>query len=85
MVTFKGIVSVISNDPPCKDDDARFTIEPLKSYLINNVKDIVVFLGMEGFISDNFCIFYYSKKCASHFGIETTIECNQFLKLLTLI
>ena len=28
---FKGIVSVISSDPPCKDDNARFTTVPLKA------------------------------------------------------
>ena len=28
---FKGIVSVISSDPPCKDDNAWFTTVPLKA------------------------------------------------------
>ena len=27
----KGTVSVISSDPPCKDDNVRFTTEPLKA------------------------------------------------------
>ena len=27
--TFKGTVSVISSDPPCKDSNARFTDVPL--------------------------------------------------------
>ena len=27
----KGTVSIISSDPPCKDDNARFTKVPLKS------------------------------------------------------
>jgi len=28
---FKGIVSVISSDPPCKDDNARFTTVHFKA------------------------------------------------------
>ena len=30
-VVFKGTVSAISSDPPCKDGNARFTVVPLKT------------------------------------------------------
>ena len=30
IAVIKGTVSVISSDPSCKDDNARFTIVPLK-------------------------------------------------------
>ena len=29
---FKGIVSVDSSDPPCTDDNVRFTMVPLKAF-----------------------------------------------------
>ena len=47
MNVVKGNVSVISNDPPCKGDNARITTIPLiwNLYLINNIEDTVVFLG----------------------------------------
>ena len=30
-LVLKGTVSVISSDPPCKDDNARFSTVPLKA------------------------------------------------------
>ena len=29
VISFKGTVSVISSDPPCKDDNSRFTMVSL--------------------------------------------------------
>ena len=43
---FKGTVSVVSREPPCKYDNGNY-------YLIHNVDDIVVFLGKTVFNSDN--------------------------------
>ena len=43
--TLKGTVSVILDDPPCKDGNARFTTIPLKPLCDQKFeKDIVVFL-----------------------------------------
>ena len=36
--------------PQFKDDNVRFTIIPLKPYLMNKVEDIVIFLGLKCFI-----------------------------------
>ena len=54
-IFFKGAVSVISSDPPGKYVNARFITVPLKSFSDQNVKDIVAFLGLKVFNSDNFC------------------------------
>ena len=43
----KGTVSVNSSEPPWKYCNARFTTVPLTPYLINNVKDIFVILGLK--------------------------------------
>ena len=32
-LTFKGTVSVISSEPPCKDDNERFTTVPLMIFI----------------------------------------------------
>ena len=42
----------ISSDPSCKDYNARFTTLPLNwnLYLLKNLEDIVVFLGLKNFI-----------------------------------
>jgi len=75
-------ISEISSDPPCKDDNARFTTIPLNLYLINNVEDIVVFLGIKVYNSDHFyqnC--FFSKNCSSQFCTKTTIENSWFSKL----
>ena len=45
----KGLYSVISSDPPCKDGNARFTTVPLKP-----VEDSFVFLTGKGFRADNY-------------------------------
>ena len=34
----KGTVSVISSDPPCKEDNARLTMVPLKPFTVNRVE-----------------------------------------------
>ena len=56
----KGTVSVISSDPSCKDDNARFTTVSLK-HMIKNVEDIVVFLIFQWFISYNFYMYFCSR------------------------
>ena len=43
----KETVNVISSDPPLQDGNARFTTVPWSLYLINNMEDIVVFLGLK--------------------------------------
>jgi len=43
---FKQTVSVTSSDLHYKDDNAWFTTVPLKPYLINSVKEKVVFLDL---------------------------------------
>ena len=43
----KGTVSVNSSEPPWKYCNARFTTVPLTPYLINNVKDKFVILGLK--------------------------------------
>ena len=43
----KGRLSVISNDPPSKDDSSRLQGYPWNLYLINNVEAIAVFLGLK--------------------------------------
>ena len=57
ILKIKGTVRVTSSDPPCRDDNARFT----KLYLINNVGDIVVFLVGKVLKSDEFYIFFCSR------------------------
>ena len=59
---FKGTVSIISSDPPCKDDNVRFTTVPLKP-----LEDIVVFLGFRVLSSDN------SSKSCCHLDITLTV------------
>jgi len=47
------IVIVISSDPSWKDGNAWFKTTPLKPFLVNNVKDIVVFKVLNLFNSDS--------------------------------
>ena len=56
----KGIVIVISSDPVWKNANARFTSVFLNLYLINNVEDIVVYLGLKVLNSYNFYNFFIS-------------------------
>ena len=43
-------VSAFLSDPPSTDDNDRLTVVPLQPFnLINNLKDIVVFLGFVSF------------------------------------
>ena len=42
----KGTVNVISSDPPCKDDNARFTTVPLKLCLIKYESVINVYVSL---------------------------------------
>ena len=49
---FKGTVYVIFSNPLYKDGKAQFTTVPI-FYLINNVEDIVGFLGLNVFNSEN--------------------------------
>ena len=51
-------------------------IYPCNIYTLNNVEDIVVFLGLKEFCSMSICF---------HFCRETTIENSKFSKLKTLI
>ena len=45
-------------DPPCKYGSARFkTVNPWNLYLINIVENIVVFLSLKVFNSENSCMF----------------------------
>ena len=55
VAVIKGTVSVISSDPSCKDDNARFTMVSLK-HMIKNVEDIVVFLFFQLFLIISICI-----------------------------
>jgi len=43
----KSSSDLLSNEPSCKDGNVRFSTVPLYPYLINNVKDIVIFLGLK--------------------------------------
>ena len=57
-ILVKGTESVISSDPPCKD----MVMHDLQRYtLINNVEDIVVFLGLKVFKMIPMC-FQFQKK-----------------------
>ena len=47
-------VSVISSD---QGNIVGFTMAPQNLYLINNVKEIVVFLDLKAFNSENSCMF----------------------------
>ena len=48
-------VNVSSSDLPCKDGKARFTtVDSWNFYLINNEDDIVIFLGLTMFKSNDF-------------------------------
>ena len=70
---FKGIVSVISRDPPCKDGDGGFTTLPLNPCPIKNVEDIVI-LSQRVFILINLSITSYNQETRR----ETTNENEQF-------
>ena len=49
---FKGTARVISSDPPCKDDNARITME--------NIKSFVVVPGLKVFLSGSFFYVFLS-------------------------
>ena len=60
-------VSVFLSDPPSTDDNDRLTVVPLQPFnLINNLKDIVVFLG---FVSNNYYMFSCSRNAQVTFQI----------------
>jgi hypothetical protein len=51
--SYKGSVNVVLCDLACKDENARLRLVPLNPYfLINNVEDIIAFLGLTVFNSD---------------------------------
>ena len=71
----KGTVSKISCDPSCKDGIR-------KTVMINNVKDIVVFLDLKVFIDfDNSYMFSCSRKAQVNLLKKNIVENNQFSKL----
>ena len=56
ILCLKGRIS--RSNPSCKDDNTRYTTVLFKQLcLIKNVEDIVVFLGLKVFNSDNFYTF----------------------------
>ena len=57
----KVIVSISSVDPPCKNGNVRITKIPL----INNVEDVVVFLSLKDYNSNNYYISPALEKCKS--------------------
>ena len=63
--TLKGTVSEISNDPPCKDGNARAHNGTLETFIWS-------IMWEDGFLQ---------KKCAGNFYRETTIENNKFSNL----
>ena len=50
-----------NKNPPCKNDNARFTTVPLKLLSEKNVLYFVVFQGLKVFNSDNSYVFSFSK------------------------
>ena len=48
---FKGTVSVISSDPLFNDDNAQFSMVPLKPYYDQNVEDTVVLMTRKSTVS----------------------------------
>ena len=78
IVLSKGTVSVILSDPPCTDGIARLTMVPMKLFRIDYVKDIVVFLGLKVFHSNNSNMFSCSRNAQVPFCRETTIEIDLF-------
>ena len=70
----EGTVSVITSDPLYKNGNDRFTTGNI--YLINNVEDIIIFLGLKVVITDNF----FTKSC-HFFGLSTANHCNTHRKL----
>ena len=76
---FKGTVSVIPSDSQYKDGNDWFTKVPLK--LINNLEDIVVFLGFKKSLVLIISKCFPAVECGSYICTETTIENNQFLKI----
>ena len=55
-MSFKGRVSVILSDPPCKDCNVRFTTVPLKPLFDQNVEDTADFQTRKLFTSVSFFI-----------------------------
>jgi len=77
----KGIESVISSDPPCKDDNALFINGTLETLIWFKVWKILSFFWLEK------CFFLWvspllvlSKKGATHFRRETANEINSLKK-----
>ena len=70
-MSFKGIVSVILSDPPCKDCNVRFTTVPLKPLFDQNVEDTADFQTRKLFTSVSFFIAH-----SCHFRRETA-KCNE--------
>ena len=47
MTVFKGTVSVISRDPPCKEGNAPLTTVPFKPLIVHQVKKNAVVKSLE--------------------------------------
>ena len=78
--SYKGSVNVVLCDLACKDENARLRLVPLNPYfLINNVEDIIAFLGLIVFNSDKPFMFPAVEMRKSL--LEPTIENIQFCKL----
>ena len=65
----KRSISVISSDPPCKDNNVRFTTIPLKpNLIIKNVDAIPSFSGFKKYLIQIISpLILIRKKCAIHF------------------
>ena len=75
---FKGTVSVVSSDPPCKDGNARFTTVPLTPKSDLNV----VFLIRKVCISvfSSLQLLRKKRKCISQFAEKSQMKTNNFKK-----
>ena len=74
----KGTVSVISSDPPCKAGHTWFTTLPLKPFSFNNVEDIVVFLGLKVFVSENSYMFACSRNAPVTYAEKPNLTLKRF-------
>ena len=69
----KENVKIVSNDPPCKDWNGNVILETCIWWIFKNVKEIVMFLGLKVFSSDNSYVFL-QQKSVSHLCRETIVE-----------
>ena len=58
---------------------------PWNLYLIKHVEDIVIFLGLQMFNSDYFCMFSCSRNAQVNFKEKPHLKNDQFLKLQIII